>query len=479
MANRTDPVAHQIRGFNPQNLVSRIVRRKIYECNFWKEQCFAVTAETVIDPCVALTYVGGTYGGKRHPAPFLCIVLKLLQIQPEEEIILEFIKQEQFKYLRAVAAFYFRLTGRARDVYLQLEPLLADYRKLRLRLADGKYSLICMDEFVDDCLRKGNLLDVDLPALPKREVLEAEGELPPSRLSALEHDVEVYAGGAIAGGATTEREQQLWLLQKEKLQAQQKKLQRHVLQQRMKQRQQEQEQQLLQQVKELELENNPSAAEAGSAIQGQGPSEWGTWKEKHKKGGGKNSELHDFGGVSGERSHQHRRAGVGSRSPTPVIRRDRRGEDDPESRRRRRREEDEDDADRRRRRIKEENGEDRGYRGGGRRRKYEEDETDDRHRHKSRRGETDDGDDRRRRREKKDDRWGDGEDRRQRRRHRDDGGREGEREEKRLKKEDHETKPAYSYTAGDKDRKRGKDDSLSVQEWDALRAELGLKPLRK
>jgi hypothetical protein len=37
------------------------------------------------------------------------------------------------RYLRALAAIYIRLTFRAVDVYELLEPLLKDYRKLRLR----------------------------------------------------------------------------------------------------------------------------------------------------------------------------------------------------------------------------------------------------------------------------------------------------------------------------------------------------------
>lgn len=38
-----------------------------------------------------------------------------------------------FRYLRALAAMYIRMTFRAADVYEILEPLLKDYRKLRLR----------------------------------------------------------------------------------------------------------------------------------------------------------------------------------------------------------------------------------------------------------------------------------------------------------------------------------------------------------
>ena len=32
-----------------------------------------------------LDYVAGTYGGRRRPSRFLCLFLKLLQIQPDEE----------------------------------------------------------------------------------------------------------------------------------------------------------------------------------------------------------------------------------------------------------------------------------------------------------------------------------------------------------------------------------------------------------
>ena len=42
------------------------------------------------------------------------------------------------RYLRALAAFYIRLTFDAIDVYETLEPMLDDYRKLRFRNL-GKY----------------------------------------------------------------------------------------------------------------------------------------------------------------------------------------------------------------------------------------------------------------------------------------------------------------------------------------------------
>jgi len=44
-----------------------------------------------------LKYIGGVYGGNVKPAPFLCLILKMLQIQPEKDIIVEFISQPDFK----------------------------------------------------------------------------------------------------------------------------------------------------------------------------------------------------------------------------------------------------------------------------------------------------------------------------------------------------------------------------------------------
>ncbi|GKD59081.1 pre-mRNA-splicing factor 38, partial [Tanacetum coccineum] len=141
MANRTDPSARNIRGTNPQNLVEKIVRTKIYNHTFWKEQCFGLTAETLVDKAMELDHVGGTHGGNRRPTPFICLVMKMLQIQPDKEIVVEFIKNDDYKYVRILGAFYLRLTGTDIDVYRYLEPLYNDYRKLRRKMADGPLTI--------------------------------------------------------------------------------------------------------------------------------------------------------------------------------------------------------------------------------------------------------------------------------------------------------------------------------------------------
>jgi pre-mRNA-splicing factor 38A len=142
MANRTDTSARQIHGMNPQYILETILRNKIYNSMYWKEKCFALTSETIIDRTVELKYIGGTIGGNKSPSDFISLMLKLLQIQPEKEIILEYLNNKDYKYLTALAAYYIRLTSKAKDVYLQLEPLYVDYRKLRIRNSDGSFKAI-------------------------------------------------------------------------------------------------------------------------------------------------------------------------------------------------------------------------------------------------------------------------------------------------------------------------------------------------
>eukprot|EP01055_Gregarina_sp_Pseudo9_P001105 Gregarina_sp_Pseudo_9__1104@NODE_171_length_3858_cov_32_301650_g158_i0_p3_GENE_NODE_171_length_3858_cov_32_301650_g158_i0NODE_171_length_3858_cov_32_301650_g158_i0_p3_ORF_typecomplete_len218_score28_33PRP38/PF03371_15/3_7e55_NODE_171_length_3858_cov_32_301650_g158_i031613814 len=193
MSNRTDPLTRTTHGTNPQNLISLIIRKRIYEFNYWKEHCFGLAADTVIDKAAGLQYLGGTYGGNRKPTPFLCLVLKLLQIGPSDDVVEEYINATDFKYLQALGAFYLRLTGTDKDIYRLLEPLLNDNRKLIIRQHDGNFTTIYMDEFIDDLLHAKMYLDVALPELkPRRELEENPTILLPPRPSLMSDEFGVW-----------------------------------------------------------------------------------------------------------------------------------------------------------------------------------------------------------------------------------------------------------------------------------------------
>ncbi|KAI6036791.1 hypothetical protein PISMIDRAFT_68455, partial [Pisolithus microcarpus 441] len=170
MANTTVKGALAIHGQNPQFLVETVIRNRIWESAYWKEHCFALTAESLIDKAIGLRYIGGVYGNQR-PTEFLSLLLKLLQIQPEKEILIEYLQADEFKW--------------AHQVYEILEPLMKDYRKLRYRDMAG-YSLVFFDEFIYQLLNDERVCDIILPRLPKRQILEESGELGPRKSRLLE-----------------------------------------------------------------------------------------------------------------------------------------------------------------------------------------------------------------------------------------------------------------------------------------------------
>ena len=181
MANVSDPHSSSLSGSDPQNLLEYITRQKIYDSRFWKEECFGLTVADVLEKAAQqLQCIGGL------PTKFLALTLKLLQLHPETELVVEsFIEQDDFKYVRALGCLYVRLTApRPVEVYQTLEPLYADRRKLRVWSAvTQEWSLLHMDEFVHQLLsaQAGNnnsrALGLALPRLPTRRVLQEAGYL--------------------------------------------------------------------------------------------------------------------------------------------------------------------------------------------------------------------------------------------------------------------------------------------------------------
>ncbi|KAK2875067.1 hypothetical protein FQN49_001807 [Arthroderma sp. PD_2] len=216
-----------IRGVNPATLFEKAVRDRITDSYYWKEQCFGLNAATLCDRAVELTHIGGTYGVGQKPTPFLCLAFKLLQLAPEKDVILEYLNfhdpeadeekdsgergenadvdegvdDEQdkvdaailkatgdFKYLRALAAFYVRLTFEPVEIYKTLEPLLMDYRKLKRRTKEG-FLLTHLDQFVDDLLTKDRVCGTTLWKIPARTMLE-DLDMLEERISPLNDELE-------------------------------------------------------------------------------------------------------------------------------------------------------------------------------------------------------------------------------------------------------------------------------------------------
>ncbi|XXH02763.1 Trimeric GatFAB AmidoTransferase(AdT) complex subunit [Hypoxylon texense] len=161
-------------GLNPATIMEKAVRERIVDSYFWKEQCFGVNEADVVDRVADhVSFVGGTYGAAQKPTPFLCLAFKLLQLAPGDDVLAEYLRYggDRFKYLRALACFYVRLTRRPESVHAALEPFLEDRRKLRRKGRAGT-SLTYVDQFVDDLLTKDRVCATSLWQMPKREILE-------------------------------------------------------------------------------------------------------------------------------------------------------------------------------------------------------------------------------------------------------------------------------------------------------------------
>jgi pre-mRNA-splicing factor 38A len=190
MANQTDESAIKVHGADAQVLIDRIARESIYQSRYWKEFCFGVCAADVVALAAEITHVGGLCGHARRPTPFLCLVLKLLQLGPSRDVIDEFLYQSYFKYAKVLGATYLRLVGSAVDIYENLEPHYADYRKIVLRSGTGDYQLTTVDQIIDDLLVDEQVFGVTLPRLQHRYVLSDLGHLQPRRTTLLDEDSE-------------------------------------------------------------------------------------------------------------------------------------------------------------------------------------------------------------------------------------------------------------------------------------------------
>lgn len=98
MADKPLDLAATVHGTTPHFLIEKIIRTRIYDSKYWKESCFALTAETIVDKAAELTYIGGQHSNQ-VPTEFLCLALKLLLLCPEPEIIKIYVENDELKYV--------------------------------------------------------------------------------------------------------------------------------------------------------------------------------------------------------------------------------------------------------------------------------------------------------------------------------------------------------------------------------------------
>ena len=207
MANRTDPLVSQLSGSDPQNLMEYLTRQRIYDSRYWKEICFGLTVQNVLEESTRSGCIidNAKQYNKQHKnyqqdnddddniqrgvvsighLNFLSLTLKLLQLHPETTLIVEtFVEQNDFLYTRALGALYVRLTGRPADIYQTLEVLYQDRRQVQQKTTtttkqQQQQQYYYMDEYIHQLLTESTVAGIALPRLPQRYALEEAGYLP-------------------------------------------------------------------------------------------------------------------------------------------------------------------------------------------------------------------------------------------------------------------------------------------------------------
>lgn len=170
-----------VRGVAPQHLIDTSTRHRIYNSVYWQQHCFGVNLLTLVDRAQSLKGVGGVYGLFREPCNFICLFLKLLELEPSKKVIEGFLntKSWQMKHLRLLAALYVRFVFPAEEVYLILEGLLGQYFKVAVLREEG-FKVEYFDTVIYSFLHDKFWCGITFPPLTPRNNL-------PPRITPLAH----------------------------------------------------------------------------------------------------------------------------------------------------------------------------------------------------------------------------------------------------------------------------------------------------
>lgn len=170
------------------HLVEPIVRHRIQDSLFYKQHLYLTNELTLLEMVVQhVHFLGGTDTVGR-PTPFLCCLLRMLELEPLQDIIDLYLTQNgfnEFKYLTALGLIYQRMVMLSEKWYLLFDASIIDYRNLRVKfkspkLTDGlplHYGLMTMDEWVDMLNEQERVVDLIMPKLVPRRRLVDEGIL--------------------------------------------------------------------------------------------------------------------------------------------------------------------------------------------------------------------------------------------------------------------------------------------------------------
>lgn len=158
-------------GVNSTLLIEKIIRERVFDSLYWKQYCFNINAASLMDRAIEIGCVGNQETGGR-PFPFMCLLVKLIQLMPDRSIVEFYVEQERFKYLKMLGLVYIRLVYKDKG---RLQKELNDYRKVRV-FENGGFKLSHVDEIVDRLINDDMFIGLNLPYMKDEGESESESE---------------------------------------------------------------------------------------------------------------------------------------------------------------------------------------------------------------------------------------------------------------------------------------------------------------
>jgi pre-mRNA-splicing factor 38A len=172
----------KVHGVNPALLFEKILREKIQDAQYWFLKASRLEFYDILKECVDNVVVIGTYlnASKSKICMFIALLFRLIQLDITiSDDIVEWIiiGDHGYKYLTVLFMIYARLMWEDNvKLWTLLESKLKDYRKIRI-LENGVVRITYIDEISDDLLINNKFIDMTLPRIVNRWVLEDSGAL--------------------------------------------------------------------------------------------------------------------------------------------------------------------------------------------------------------------------------------------------------------------------------------------------------------
>lgn len=171
----------KVHGVNPALLIEKILRERIQDAHYWHLRASQLGFYEVLYECVESVVVVGTYvnAARTKACKFVVLLFRLLQFEVLPEDVVEWLVagEHGFKYLSVLFMVYARLMWEDQaKLWTVLEARLDDFRRIRV-VENGAVRLAHVDEIADSLLEEAKFVDMALPRLVNRWVLEEQGVL--------------------------------------------------------------------------------------------------------------------------------------------------------------------------------------------------------------------------------------------------------------------------------------------------------------